>query len=124
MMKKFLIISLILIPFKLIFASDYPAYTNGQWLVWNKADASNGTNALTYINTSGWFPITPINAKTGESAVGAEKTMKWSEVVFTFEDERVGFPRIPTETLDKFNVPLSDRTNFFLVFQPTVEVPE
>jgi len=118
-MKKILIIAVVLFLAQFCLADEPPAYTNGQWYVWS--DGAVATNALNYVNTSGWFPVIGKNAKTGEDN-SEVKVTKWQQSVSIRKDGKFCFPRIPESMLDLVGVPAEQRGQFFTVFGPTLEM--
>ena len=98
-----------------------PAFTNGQWYCWTPAQGALASNALVYLNTNPLLPLTGSDVN-GNPRPDKQKTTSWHPQVETKSDGEFCFPRIPEKTLDYMGVPAENRTNFFNVFQPHVEM--
>jgi hypothetical protein len=120
---KIVTLTLILIATSVVLRAETnaPAYTNGQFYVWASTNGVTATNALDYINTSGWFPVTGNNAKTRKPEPDKQKTISWATNVQERVDGKRCFPRIPEKVLDAVGVPVAQRGLFFTVFKPDVE---
>ena len=102
--------------------SGAPAYTNGQYYVWEANQGATATNALNYINTSGFLPIIGENAKTGEKEPDKHGLSKWNYPVRQRNDGKFCFMRLDESLLDYAGVPATNRVQFFTVFGPSVEM--
>jgi len=123
-MKKILLIIALLICLAPVAQAQMPTYTNGQYYAWVSTNAVTASNALAFVNTSGWFPITGRNAKTGELQPDKEKTMKWANEVQVTTNLLYCFPRIPSKTLKYVGVPMTSQVWFVTNFWPTVMAKE
>jgi hypothetical protein len=79
-------------------------------------------NALNFINADSRFPITGINAKTGELAPDKAKTERWSSVddIYHLTDGRFGFQKIPADRLLMHDVTEEERDAWYAAFNITI----
>lgn len=122
-MKKLLTIVTLILLAQGVYAMEYtnaPVYESGHYYVFTNATVA--TNALNAINATGWFPITGINAATGQPEPNKAKTTKWADEVQETADGKFVIPRIPTSLLNKLNVPEAERKAWWDAFLPDVEM--
>ena len=102
-------------------AEYVPVYTQGQYYAWAATNATIASNALNYINATGWFPITGKNAESGESQPNKTKTSKWADKIEVTTNNLYCFPRIPTKLMNYVGVPASNRVAFISAFLPMIK---
>ena len=90
-----------------------------EYYVWD--DEAVAQAALDYINGSGWFPITGVNAATGQPQPNKQKTERWCSEIQERVDGKWCFPRIPESRMDAIGVPPEDRQAFLDAFNPSIE---
>lgn len=100
--------------FPVISGSTYPEQ---EWYLWdNKAVADA---ALTAINSNSTFPVLVPDIATGERTVSITA---WCSATRVTSDGRWGFPRIPSDLMDEWNISMEDRTAWLTVFKPTIVI--
>lgn len=94
---------------------DGSTHPLSEWYLWStKAEADA---ALTAINSASAFPILVPDPATGENTVSVAS---WCSKSRQTQDGRWGFPRIPTDILDEWNVSLESRAAWLAAFQPAI----
>lgn len=78
-------------------------------------------DALDFINTSGWFPLTGNDPSNGASKPDGPKTETWCENIIERLDNKWCFPRIPSDLMDTIKVPAEQRQFFLDTFTPAIE---
>lgn len=75
--------------------------------------------ALDNINAHPAFPIQGVNAATGAPVPGSLTTC-WADSVVLTADGRWGFPRIPSEFLDRMGISEANRAAWLAAFAPEI----
>jgi len=83
-----------------------------EYYVFQTEDSAN--QCLSYINGSGWFPIT--GNRGGKPSPSTQKTTSWATEVQESASGEWAVPRIPTSKLDLIGVPQADRDAFLAAF--------
>lgn len=100
------------------FAYARPDYTNGQYWVWT--NAVTASNALSYCNTNGYFPI--IGMQEGIVATNNQQTTNWMGSVRCRElDGNYCFARMSEALLDYIGCTESNREAFYITYSPDCE---
>jgi hypothetical protein len=100
-----------------------PAYTNGQWYVWEATNAVIATNAMNYINNSmGCFPITGKHPVTGAEKAGTAQTDKYVETVCVRKDGKVCFERMTAEFCTLMGITEAQKDTFMATYSPQIEI--
>ena len=96
---------------------DGSTYPEKEWYLWNNKATADA--ALTVINGNPVFPVLIPDLATGERNVSVTA---WCSATRATTDGRWGFPRIPTDLLDEWNISTEDRTAWLTVFKPTIVI--
>lgn len=96
---------------------DGSTHQQKEWYVW----VSKGTAdaALATINNNKAFPVSIFDLASRERTV---TVASWCSTTTALADGRWGFPRIPSDLLNEWNISMEDRTDWLAVFKPTIVI--
>lgn len=107
-----LVAALVVRNFPIIDGSTYP---EREWYVWsNKATADA---ALAAINNNPAFPVLIPDLATVERTVSVTA---WCPATTALADGKWGFPRIPSDVLDEWDISAESREAWLAAFQPVI----
>jgi hypothetical protein len=95
------------------------AFANDEYYVWS--DGQTATNALTFINDNGWFPVVGRNKKNGKKETRKSSATCWTDKVLIRKDGKFCFKRVSSDLLDALKISTDQRTKFLETFNPVIE---